>query len=174
MVEGLEAFLHHFAGQTAAPVMVEGESASLSAILLDDDYYGLIRRHVVQDGGLSILDVDGLIALKARAWLNMNGDIRNGMVSDRHDLNKHRNDVFRLGAILPASPAPEIPDSIRLDVLAFLDSFPTASPEWPSIIQALRSTFPAATSRNVGVIEAALRRRFGIGSEDLALNAPLP
>lgn len=154
------------AGQTAAPVTIDGESASLSAILLDDDYYGLIRQHVVQDGGLSILDVDGLIALKARAWLNINGDIRDGKFSDRHNLTKHRNDVFRLGAILPDSPAPGIPDPIRLDVLAFLDSFPPDSPEWPSIIQALKSTLPAATSRDASVIEAALRRRFGIGPAD--------
>jgi hypothetical protein len=57
--------------QRVIPVEIDENSANLSAILLDDDYYGLILEHRRQDEGLPFVTPEGLIPRKARAWIDM-------------------------------------------------------------------------------------------------------
>ena len=45
--------------------------SSLSAILLNDDYYSLIQNHKDVRDGLSFANATALIPLKANAWLNL-------------------------------------------------------------------------------------------------------
>jgi hypothetical protein len=138
-------------GQWIAPIPVGAEGHSLSAILLQDDYYQLIREHQDRRDGLAFANATALIPLKARAWLDLTERSRNGENVDTKDIGKHRTDVFRLAGTLPGTPGPELPELIRADIVAFLDAFREDSPEWTAILASLKNTLGA------GLRPAALR-----------------
>jgi hypothetical protein len=116
---------------------------SLSAILLDDAYFGLIRTYHDEREGLWIANATALIPLKAHAWLNLTKAKAAGEPVDSQNIKKHRADVFRLAATLPGEPGPELPASIAADLTTFLESFPVGSAEWPAIVASLEATFGA-------------------------------
>jgi hypothetical protein len=127
-------------GQEIVPLPVMAGPHSLSAILLDDDYYSLIQNHKVIRDGLSFANATALIPLKANAWLNLSKRKAGGEKLDSKDIAKHRNDVFRLAGTLPGVPGPQLPKTIVDDLISFLGSFPENSPEWPPILASLRET----------------------------------
>lgn len=102
------------------PIPVEEEDVSLSAILLDGDYYTWILegRQVLRD--VAIVGPEHIIPLKARAWLDLTGRKAGGRAVDRRDIKKHRNDVFRLLAVIDPSPISGVPEPIRGDMAAFV------------------------------------------------------
>lgn len=126
--------------QEVIPVAVEPGQHSLSAILLDDAYYGLIQTHHDQRDGLRVANATALIPLKAYAWLNLTRRKADGETVDAKNIDKHRADVFRLAATLPGEPGPELPASIAADLASFLQAFPTDSPEWAAILASLKNT----------------------------------
>lgn len=134
------------------PVEIEADHHSLSAILLNEDYYTLIRTHHNNREGLEVANATSLIPLKAFAWLDLTRRKAEGESIDSKKIKKHRNDVFLLAATLPGEPGPELPPSILADLSRFLDAFPTESPEWQAILEALKLNpasrgIPAATLR---------------------------
>ena len=54
------------------PIPVDDEISSLSAILLDDDYYHFLRNNRIVRAGLSVASPAALIVLKAKAWMDLN------------------------------------------------------------------------------------------------------
>jgi len=54
------------------PLPVEDDISSLSAILLDDDYYNFLKGGLVNISGINVPDVAHLIPLKARAHIDLN------------------------------------------------------------------------------------------------------
>ena len=126
------------------PVVVAPDHHSLSAILLHDAYYDLVRQqHDVIDG-LAIANAASLIPLKAYAWLDLTRRLSQGEQIDSRKIKKHRSDVFRLALTLPATSGPELPEEIRADVRRFLDSFPVTSLEWGEISRSLAATVGAS------------------------------
>ena len=126
--------------QAYIPIPTGPGAHSLSAILLDADYYELLKAHHVDVDGLRVANATSLIPLKAHAWLNLTRLKADGEAVDARDIDKHRNDVFRLAATLPAQPGPELPARITTDLSTFLRKFPANSPEWPGIQAALKAT----------------------------------
>ena len=127
-------------GQKAIPISTQLGKHSLSALLLNADYYGLIQaNHDVQDG-LWVANATALIPLKAHAWLNLTKSKAEGEVIDSKKIDKHSADVFRLAATLPGQPGPELSKTIIDDIARFLDAFPDASPEWPAILASIKNT----------------------------------
>lgn len=127
-------------GQGVIPVLADPDQHSLSALLLDDDYYSLIQQHHVVNDGLPFATATALIPLKADAWLNLTKDMAAGKKVDSKNIAKHRNDVFRLAATVPGEPGPELPKSITADLELFLRAFPVDSPEWAQILASLKSS----------------------------------
>ena len=127
-------------GQNIIPVSVELGRHSLSAILLDDAYYGLLQSHHDQRDGLWVANATSLIPLKAHAWLNLTRRRAAGEAVDSKNIAKHRADVFRLAATLPGGPGPEFSVRITDDLVAFLRAFPANSTEWPAILASLKAT----------------------------------
>lgn len=118
-------------GQKYIPVSVGLGRHSLSAILLDDVYFDLIRTHHDERDGLWVANATALIPLKAHAWLNLTKAKAAGEPIDSQNIKKHRADVFRLAATLPVVAGPKLTASIAADLLSFLQSFPLDSAEWP-------------------------------------------
>jgi len=128
-------------GQNIIPIAADENDASLSAILLDDQYYQLIIAHRVEDANPPYIKPAALIPLKARAWLDLTKRKSNGENIDSKDIDKHRTDVFRLAATLPGEPGPAVGAGVSSDLGEFLAAFPSESPEWPSILASLKTTF---------------------------------
>lgn len=126
--------------QEITPIPAGMDQHSLSAILLHEDYYALIRGHREVHSGLPIAGVTALIALKARAWLDLTRREAAGEKIDSKDIAKHRNDVFRLAGTLPGEPGPELAASIRTDLVEFLRRFAEDSGDWPAILAAIKNT----------------------------------
>ena len=78
-----------------------------------------------------------LIPLKVKAWLNLSASKAGGRLVDQKDIDKHRNDAFRL--LLSLAPADKLvlADAIRADLQAFIDRLPPDSHDWSSIRAAL-------------------------------------
>lgn len=147
------------AGQHVVPVKIDENAASLSAILLDDNYYNLIREQQASAGDLPFVKPVALIPLKARAWLDLTERQNKGEKVDGKDIAKHRADVFRIGATLPGSPGPDVPEPIQQDLKAFLAAFPVDNSDWKPILASLETTFPN-TKLQPGDLIAAIRTYF--------------
>lgn len=127
-------------GQMVVPLGVPGAATSLSAILLDDDYHRTLRDHATRLNGLSVATTSVLVPLKARAWLDLTERRERGEHVDQRDIEKHRNDVFRLAAILEGDPV-ALPVTVRADLQRFLDAFPVGHESWRAILDAMGATF---------------------------------
>lgn len=94
---------------------------SLSAILLDDAYFGALQTARRQINGITIIDETLLIPFKTRAVLDLTDRHRKGANVDRKDIRKHRNDVFRLAQLLPEDALGTLPEPIHRDIQTFVD-----------------------------------------------------
>ena len=108
------------AGATLTPIPVGEEVSSLSAILLHVGYYEYIHSRKTTIEGISMVGIDCLIALKAKAYLDLMARSRQGHQVDSKDIRKHRNDVFRLVQIISPDLRAELPDAIKSDVREFV------------------------------------------------------
>ncbi|MGI9249694.1 MAG: hypothetical protein ACR2PR_00610 [Pseudohongiellaceae bacterium] len=103
------------------PVPVEGDVISLSAILLNEDYYEAIQVAKKQVDGVTIIDETLLIPFKARAFLDLTARREAGEKVSGSDIKKHRNDVFRLVELLLESTSVEVSDLLREDIKRFVE-----------------------------------------------------
>lgn len=126
--------------QKAIPISTELDTHSLSALLLDEDYYRLIQNHHDERDGLWVANATSLIPLKAHAWHNLSKRRAAGEGIDAKKIDKHRNDVFRLAGTLPGTPGPDLPARITGDLEQFLNAFPVGAAEWPAILASLKNT----------------------------------
>lgn len=102
------------------PIPMEEEVSSLSAILLDNEYYSFIQAHKTQVDSISLLSSEALIVLKVKAWLDLSERKTAGEKIDSKDIKKHKNDIFRLFASLPGNVTVMLTPGIESDVRQFL------------------------------------------------------
>lgn len=103
-----------------APIPVDEDIQSLSAILLDGDYYNFLHEHKIVLEELSIVNVQGLIPLKAMAWLNLTEQKNSGEQVQSTNIKKHKNDVLRLQQLLIPEETVALPERIKNDMEKFL------------------------------------------------------
>lgn len=110
-------------GATLSPLPIDENISSLSAILLDDDYYDFLRQGRVQVTGVTVLDAPYLIPFKAKAWMDLSDRKAAGGQVDSKNIRKHRNDVFRLTELLDqiGEIHMSVPDTILTDMRAFAE-----------------------------------------------------
>ncbi len=104
-----------------APIPVDEDLSSLSAILIDDEYYDFVRRGMVVIDGLSFVKADHLIPLKIRAWLDLSERRKTDEKIDSKDIKKHRNDVFRLFQVIELSESTTLFGTVKEDMRKGLD-----------------------------------------------------
>lgn len=102
------------------PIPVGEEVSSLSAILLDEEYYAFLHAHKIEIDGVPIVEEQCLIPLKAKAWLDLTERKRTGMKVDSKDINKHRNDVLRLHQLFTPEDRVDLPATVKSDLERFL------------------------------------------------------
>jgi hypothetical protein len=104
-----------------APMTIDEEIVSLSAILLDEHYYNFILTQKSNLFNIIIANVLCLIPLKVRAWLDLSKRKENNEQIDINDIKKHKNDIFRLSQLLTSTPLSNVPLSIAEDIKSFVD-----------------------------------------------------
>jgi hypothetical protein len=104
------------------PIPVDDDLSSLSAILLNDNYYNYMLEHSVLENGLHRANIEALLCLKAKAYLEISARIAKGEKEDSRHLRKHKGDVFRLAVMLAESDVFELPESIKAHLETFIET----------------------------------------------------
>jgi hypothetical protein len=107
---------------TISPIPVDDDISSLSAILLDDDYYQCILKGKSIINDIPVLGVEYIIPFKAKAWVDMTERKNNGESIDSKKINKHRNDAYRMSVLLSPSQKVELLPSIANDLRTFVEA----------------------------------------------------
>lgn len=115
------------------PIPMGDEGSSLSAILLDEDYYALIREQRIIIEGVSSLSPMTLIPLKAAAWLDLTRRKAEGQKVDSSDIAKHKRDVFRLSTLLTSETRVSVSAKIQDNFRQFLEEMRKAPPDLKSL-----------------------------------------
>ena len=110
--------LHEMGGIT--PIHISDEISSLSAILLNDDYYKVLIKGKTVVDNLSILRPEYLILLKARAYLDLRSRKENGEGVNSDDIKKHKKDVLRIAAELVIENVYNLPETVKSDIDTFI------------------------------------------------------
>ena len=104
------------------PLPLDDEISSLSAILMDADYYQFLREGKTVLNDIPVLDAAHLIQFKAKAWLDLTERNRNGEHVDSKNIRKHKNDVFRLSILLTSDIRVILSAAIRSDLEKFFSA----------------------------------------------------
>lgn len=104
------------------PIHIDDTVSSLSAILLNDDYYNVLLAGKVIVDGLSVLRPEYLILFKTKAYLDLKQRKENGEKIDSDDIKKHKKDVLRIAAELMLESITVLPETVKTDIDSFIES----------------------------------------------------
>ena len=103
------------------PIHLDDSISSLSAILLNHSYYQFMREGIMVVDDIPVLKPEYIIPFKAKAYLDLIERKSQGEHVDRRDINKHKNDVFRLSVLLSPEKKMNLPIEIKDDMQDFLN-----------------------------------------------------
>ena len=103
------------------PIHIDDEVSSLSAILLNDDYYKALLNGKEVRKGLSVLRPEYIILFKAKAYLDLKRQKDLGEKVDSSDIKKHKKDVLRIASELMLEKVEELPTAVDADIHSFID-----------------------------------------------------
>ncbi|MDE5611675.1 MAG: hypothetical protein K2I90_06615 [Odoribacter sp.] len=109
------------------PIPVGEDVSSLSAILMDEEFYHFALAHSTMEDELHIADTIGLICLKMKAYLNLSEQAP----AHSNDIRKHMSDVFKLMASGYIADPIELPENIKKDVSTFVAKMESLMPNQP-------------------------------------------
>ena len=104
------------------PLPLGDDISSLSAILLNEEYYSMLLNGKIVLSDISILSHTYLIPFKAKAWLDYRDRRADGQHVDEKDIRKHKNDIIRLATLLTGTEQCELPKPVQHDIALFIDS----------------------------------------------------
>ena len=101
------------------PIPIDEEISSLSAILLNEAYYELLKNGQTVIDGIPVLSPTCLIPFKAKAWLDLKERKTSGEQIDSKNIKKHKNDVFRLAQLITSDTRQALGAEIAEDMKIF-------------------------------------------------------
>ena len=109
-------------GSVLTPIHVDDEISSLSAILLNEDYYRILLegRQIVNT--MSVLRPEYLILFKAKAYLDLKAKKESGEEIHSSEFKKHKKDILRIVVELSVERPANLPKTVQQDIMAFIDS----------------------------------------------------
>jgi hypothetical protein len=134
------------------------DMSSLSAILLDEDYYAFTLANSEIVNNLRVASYIALIALKARAFLNNLQRKEEGQQVQSGDIFKHRSDVIRLTAVISGNPAYTVVEKVKVDIALFIERGLSDPEQIQTVLKSLQLGID-----DPAVIIRQLRIVFGIG-----------
>ena len=115
------------------PIPADEDLSSLSAILMDDDYYHFTKENSRVEDNLHFANTTTLICLKAKAFLDLRARKEKGENIDERNIRKHKNDVVRIAALLTAEDSLKLPDAIKTDMQDFIGILQSDPPDYRQI-----------------------------------------
>ncbi len=103
------------------PIPVDDDISSLSAIVLNESYYALLKTGRIMSSGLSYLGIPCLIAFKAKAWLDLRTRRNAGEHVDSKSIRKHKNDIYRLAQIVDRKCRFDLNSEVYEDMTEFIN-----------------------------------------------------
>lgn len=113
-------YLNSLVGRLS-PIHISDDIISLSAILLDDEYYEILKAGVTIVDGISVLDLEHIVLFKMKAWLDLSKRRENGEAVDSKNIKKHKNDIFRLSASIEKESRLSISGRVKADAEIFIE-----------------------------------------------------
>ena len=104
------------------PIHISDDVSSLSAILLNDDYYNLLLEGKRTVDGYSVLDEKYLIPFKAKAWCEMTDRQSGGEEGLSKHIKKHFRDIYRLSRIIVPTDKVSLTGTVHNDMERFINS----------------------------------------------------
>jgi len=124
--EMIELFSRHIDGlalpddAVITPIPISEDISSLSAILLNDEYYHFLRDGVRKIDGFPVLDELHMIPFKAKAWLELTDRKSKGGAVDSNDIRKHKRDIYRMSDIIVKGFKFTLPETVAHDMSEFI------------------------------------------------------
>ena len=137
-------------GLNIEPLPTSEDTSSLSAIIMDDDFYHFTIEHSKLTNGLRHADSAALIALKSRAYLDLLQDKADGKHVNSKDIKKHRSNVLKNVVIMEDSQI-TAPEPIVACIREFVASI---KKEWNTLSEPLAK----ALDQDPSFIEALLEQ----------------
>ncbi|WP_394919817.1 hypothetical protein [uncultured Robinsoniella sp.] len=103
-----------------APIHVSNDVMSLSAILLNEEYYSLLAQGALEIEGVSVLKLESLVLFKMKAWLDLTERKQSGEQIDSYTIKKHKNDVIRLVMNMHPEMKLKTTGKVKEDVTRFI------------------------------------------------------
>lgn len=104
------------------PIPTDSAVSSLSAILLNEDYYRYILSQRTMIDNIPVVSTCGLIILKAKAWMDLKSAKEKGASVDSKNIRKHKNDIADLLPYVVATPQ-DLPEGVRADMQVFYEQY---------------------------------------------------
>ena len=136
------------------PIPVGDGVSSLSAIMMNDDFYELTINNSIIEDRLRIASPAALICLKAKAYLNLLADKENGIQVNSKDIKKHRTDVLKLIATASFTEPIQVSESVFGCIHQYADNISQMLPS-----QALEDALERS-SDDIAVFIETLREAF--------------
>lgn len=108
-----------------APIPMGEDISSLSAILMDEEFYHFALEHSTIEEELHVADAVGLMCLKMKAYLNLS---RQDPPAHSSDIRKHMFDVFKLMASGNIMGSVVLSENMKRDVAAFVEAMEISLP----------------------------------------------
>ena len=135
------------------PIPVGEDVSSLSAILMDEEFYHFALAHSTMEDELHVADTVGLICLKMKAYLNLS---EQEPPAHSSDIRKHMSDVFKLMASGYIADPIELSGNMKKDAATFVAKMESLMPNQPLQDSIQRdATF-------IGQVLIEIRRIFGL------------
>jgi hypothetical protein len=106
--------------ETATKLTVAEEISSLSALILDENYYQFIRNNSILQDGIYIATMECLVILKIRAYndLKLKKEEGNAFIKS-NDIKKHKNDVFKIAQNFNDKQRVKVNNTMKKDIQLF-------------------------------------------------------
>ena len=91
-------------GLIIEPLPVSDDISSLSAIIMDDDFYHFTIENSVLTDDIRHASPIALIALKAKAYMNLLAEKENGHHVNTRNIKKHRSDILKSAVLIETYP----------------------------------------------------------------------
>jgi len=101
------------------PIPIDENLSSLSAILMNENYYHFTLEHNIIEGSIRLANIESLIVLKAKAFIDLSDRKAKGELIDDKNIRKHKNDIFRLATMLTRTDKFVLPTEIQNDIELF-------------------------------------------------------
>ena len=102
------------------PIHIDDDIASLSGILLNEDYYSVLLKGRTVIDGLSVLKPEYLILFKAKAYMDLKAKRDAGEEVHSSEFKKHKKDVLRIIVEMEVERTEGLPAAVLKDITDFI------------------------------------------------------